>query len=289
MARTGLNFIFIAILLLSGCSSSTSPTYLKENIAQTIQDICKNEYKLNVKARLVGSTIWVYLPVEEIFGENKKKKKPQKSIEKFQIEANGSRFHEEAFQVEYIIKAVPEKEKIQQFDYNEATAEKINNTWKVLRRVLFSMDSKDKNAPKFCYLVVGDIKNGYDLEQVFFEPDLKKVSYGFISFDEFQHRAIQNTNMSKEIIGDKEGAHLAYKDLSMGDFLAMQIQNRINLKFGKPEVGKNANIDKEVLKIIVYTLKLYNFKDFSFVDLYNLLTNKKSLLNKRAILSKSST
>jgi len=289
LVKAGLNFIFIALLLLSGCSSSTSPTYLNENIAQTIQNICKNEYKVAVQTRLIGSTIWVYLPVEEIFGENKKKKKPQKSIERFQVEANGSRFHEETFQIEYIVKAIPEKEKIQQFDYNEAAAEKINNVWKVLRRVLFSMDSKDKSAPKFCYLVVGDIKNGYDLEQVFFEPDLKKVSYGFISFDEFQHRAIQNTNMSKEIIGDTQGAHLSYKDLTMGDFLAMQIKNRINLKFGKPEVGKNVDIDKEILKIIVYTLKLYNFQDFSFVDLYNLLTNQKSLLNKAAILSKSTT
>ena len=66
-ARVALNsLILISLLLFSGCSSETRPTYSKENLAQSIQDICKKEYNLEIKARLVGDTLWVYLSVEEL-------------------------------------------------------------------------------------------------------------------------------------------------------------------------------------------------------------------------------
>jgi len=45
------------------------------------------------------------------------------------------------------------------------------------------------------------------------------------------------------------------------EFIADQIQNRIKLKFQKPEVPANADIDKEVLKIVNYTLAAYQFKN----------------------------
>jgi hypothetical protein len=43
----------------------------------------------------------------------------------------------------------------------------------------------------------------------------------------------------------------------------------------KPEVEKNADIDKEVTKIVAYTVKTYDFKNFSYVELNNLLTKNK--------------
>jgi hypothetical protein len=70
----------------------------------------------------------------------------------------------------------------------------------------------------------------------------------------------------------------------MEDFIAAQIRHRIKLKFQKPEVsGDYVDIDKEIIKIAVYTIKTYNFKDLSVVELNNLFTNNKLELNRQAI------
>ena len=67
----------------------------------------------------------------------------------------------------------------------------------------------------------------------------------------------------------------------------MQVMHRINLKFGKPEVDKNADVDKEIAKIITYVLKTYGLKDFTAVELNNLITQNKIILNRKAILTRT--
>lgn len=272
--------ICIIVFLTSGCTSSTTPTYLREDISEAIQDICKNEYNIGVKVRLVGQTLWIYLPLEDIFV---KSDKPEKYLERFAIEHNEDEFKSGLLKLEYLIKVIPEQEKYQELKYNKPAVEKINNVWKALRRVLFSMEPLKKGGVQFFYLVTADIKNGFEIKEIFYYPDLKKVSYEFISWNEYQHRTIQDTEILPEIIGDKEGLHLNYKDITLEEFIIGQIQHRIKLKFQKPEVEKNANIDKEILKIVVYTLKTYGFKDFSAVELNNLLTQNKIILNQAAV------
>lgn len=279
--RTGLPLsLYILSCLILGCSSSTKPTYSKENIVNSIQDICKNEYRLDVKAKISGQTLWAYLPLEDIF---EKSDKPEKYLERFDVEQDKSEFTESSLKVEYLIRPVPEKEKFQEYKYNKDVLEKINNAWKVLRRVLFSMQNPKEGGLQFFCLVTADIKNGFEIKEVIYNLDLKKVSYGFISWSEYQHRNVQDMGMSPEIIGDKEGLHLNYKDITWQEFITGQIQQRIRLKFQKPEVAKNADIDKEVLKAAIYTLKIYDFKDFSSLEMENLLTNNKALLNQAAV------
>ena len=274
-----LNILFV--LLICGCTSSTSPSYLKETLTQKIQDICKEEYQLNVTATIVGSTLWVYFPVEDLL---EKTDKPEKYVEKFSIEANNVQIKERMLTLDYSIKPVPEKEKFENFRYNKKVAEQQNNIWKVIRRVLFSMGGPEKNAPKFLCIVTADIKNGFEIKQIFFLLDIKKVSYGFFSSEEYRHRIAEEIDSPPEIIGDKTGAHLKYKDITLGEFVTLQIQQRIKLKFQKPEVAEKADIDKEILKVVRYTLNTYGFKDFSEVELNNIVTNNKVILNKAAVL-----
>jgi hypothetical protein len=277
--RAALKIIVISFLI-GGCSSSTTPTYLKENIVQDIQDICRKEYKLEAKAKLVGQTLWIYLPLENIF---EKADKPEKYLERFKIEHNKEEFQEKLLRLEYLIKAVPEKEKFQEYKFTKAAAEQVNNIWKVLRRVIFSMERLKGEEPKFFYLVIADIKNGYEIKEIFYYLDIKKVSYGFISIGEYQHRTIQDSNISPDSIGDKEGNYLKYKDITLEDFIAKQIDHRIKLKFQKPEVDTNVDIDKEIIKIVVHTIKTYELRDFTGVELNNLLNNNKIILNQAAV------
>ncbi|MFA5144633.1 MAG: hypothetical protein WC723_01300 [Candidatus Omnitrophota bacterium] len=271
----------VILFLFSGCSLSTAPTYIKEGLDKAIQDICKKEYSMDVKVTLSGSTLWVYLPVEDMLA---KSDKPEKYLEKFIIDDNKVDFKEGLLKLDYMIKSIPENEKTQEYKYNKAVLDKINNVWKALRRVLFSMErSKEGNEPKFLCLVTADIKNGFETKEISYYQDLKKVSYEFISWTEYQHRVIEQSEVSSTIMGDMEGKHMDYKDISMEEFIAFQIKHRIKLKFQKPEVGKDIDIDKEILKIAAYTIRTYDIKNFTGLELNNLVTNNRIVLNRAAL------
>lgn len=276
-----LNLLF-PLLFFYGCSSSTTPTYLKKDIESSIQNICRDEYQIDVRARLAGRTLWIYVPFEEIIT---KPEKPSKYTERFLVEQNAARYLEGAMEFQYLIKPVPEKEKIQESAYDKKVSEKINNVWKVLRRVLFSLDKADTQGPQIICMITADIKKGYYVRDMFCLQDLKRVSYSYISWGEFQHRTIQDIEMAFQIIGDKEGAKLDYRDIPFPEFLTSQIRHRIQLKFQKPEVEKGADTDKEVIKVISNTLNIYNFRDFKFVELLNLLEQNRIILNRKAALA----
>ena len=282
LARVAFKLIPL-VLFLSACTSSTTPTFLKEDISKAIKDICKKEYQLDITANLVGRTFWVYLPLENIIA---KSAKPEKYIERFLVEDKKNQLDERVLRVNYLIKPVPETEKQQDMSLDKSVNTKIFNVLQVIRRVLFSMDNREpKNSPLFFCIVTADIANGFELRQTFHCLDLKKLSYGFISQTEYQHRIVQDTGVSAQIIGDKEGRHLIYKDINLEEFLADQIQGRIRMKFQKPEVGKNVDIDREVLRIVSLTLNTYAFKDFTIVEMTNLATGTKVILNQPAVFA----
>ena len=274
--------LLIFLCLVFGCSSSTEPTYTKENIVDSIQDICRKEHNIEVEARLVGRTLWVYLPLENLFSVSEK---PEKFTQKFVIEQNQGQFSEGTLKVGYLIKPIPTKEELNNFGYDKAASDKFYKVLRVLRRIVFSTKHSDENAPRFFVLVMADIKNGIMIQQVFYYLDLKKVSYNFISAEEFSHRSLQDSEKSPQIIGDRQGLSLDYRDITMEEFIIKQIQRRIDLKFQKPEVNQSADVDKEILKIVSNTLKIYEFKDFNAAQLYNQLTEDKTFLKKAEVLA----
>jgi hypothetical protein len=281
--KAALCSLIITLFLSSfGCSSSTKPTFQKENIEQAITDICRKEYNIKVKVTLLGSTLWIYFPTEDIV---ERTDKPEKSTSIFlteltQIEPLGNNF-----KIDYLIKAIPPKEETQEYKSNKKVGEKINKIWSVLRRVVFSTDRVNQKEPQFYCVVSADIKNGFEIEELAYYLDLKKFSYGLMSVTEYQHRSIQEIKINQAIIGDEEGTHLILKDITMDDFIAAQIKYRMKLRFQKPEATKNMDIDKEVLKIAVYTIKAYNYRNFEELEINNLFIKNKVILNKTAVLS----
>jgi len=286
LIKSGLLFSLPFCLNLLGClPEPLSYTYNLQDIPEAIQDICLKEYNFKVVVRLLEDTLWIYLPTEDLFSTLEKKEKPTKYIERFEIEENKGTFQNKRIKIEYLIKPIPEEEKYQEYKYNKAVLEKINNVLTVLRRVIFSLDKKSQSEPKFYYLVVADIKNGFEIREIIYYLDLKKVSYSFISLDEFQHRSPHEVSFNPGIIGDSEGLYLNYQNITLEEFISQQILYRIKLKFSKPEVTKDVDIDEEIKKIVAYTLKIYNFKDFQEIELHNLFTNYKVILNQQAILT----
>lgn len=283
LAKIGLKLLPF-IFFLSACSSSVAPSFLKEDVPTAVKDICKKEYQLDLVTKLVDQTLWVYMPLENIVT---KSEKPEKYIERFLIEDNKNLLSEGILRVSYAIKPIEEKEAKQEMSLDKKVNEKIFNILQVIRRVLFSTDNSKTNSPLFFCIVTADIKNGFQIKQIFHISDLKKLSYGFISQTEYQHRIVQDTEVSALIIGDSQGTHLNYQNITLEDFVVNQIKNRIKIKFQKPEVEKNADIDKEIFKIISYTMKTYNFRNFTLLEMTNLLNTKKVIFNRAAILGGS--
>jgi hypothetical protein len=57
----------LAVSLCAGCSPSKwGPTYPKEKIKESIIKICKTEYNIDVKVRVVGKTVAIYIPLEDL-------------------------------------------------------------------------------------------------------------------------------------------------------------------------------------------------------------------------------
>jgi len=281
-AKLGLN-IFVLIFACLGCSTSFVPTYSKSEVEKAIPRILSSEYKEDAVVKLAGSTLWIYIPVEDMF---EKAEKPEKNLEKFIIEKNSVKFRGDQLRCAYRIKTIPERQTSQEYAFSKKAREKMSNAIQVLRRVILSMNRRERNEMKFFILDAADIKNGMELTETIYAQDLIKVSYGLISLDEYQHRVSINYGMNFSVIGDKTGRHIEYKDITLKEFIARQIIHRIALKFQKPEVEQSADVDKEIARIISETLKIYRVRNVPRAMLDNLFTKSKFELTHSQIYNK---
>jgi len=232
--------------------------------------VALKDYRLELSARLVGSTLWLYMPVTDLFI---KAPEPVKYPEKFKILTNNGEFTENSFVGTYHITPITPKDKSQDYKINKDISDKIGTIWKLIRRVLFNIDPSQRDDIKFVIMVAGDVKNGFEVKQTFYYKDLKKVSYGLINIWEFQHRVIQDSGLSPLVIGDKTGRHLEYYDLTLQEFVRQQIEYRVSLKFQKPEVEQNVDINEEVGKIVAATMQMYELTHIDKIQFQNMETN----------------
>ncbi len=59
--------LFLIGLFVSFICSGCAPSYPKEKLAETLINVCKKEYNVEVQAKLVGKTIVVFIPLDELF------------------------------------------------------------------------------------------------------------------------------------------------------------------------------------------------------------------------------
>lgn len=64
MRNFAAGFFILALLLFSaGCG----PTYPKEKLAESVIKICRDEYKADIKASVIGKTLAIYIPLPALF------------------------------------------------------------------------------------------------------------------------------------------------------------------------------------------------------------------------------
>jgi len=225
----------------------------------------------------------VYVPLEYSIVEESEK--PQEYKRLFEIKAVESDYQYGGMKISYDIREIPEKKEFQTRKFNAKAFERMNRILRSIRRVFFSL-KREADEPKFFVIVVADTRIGIELIDTTYVDDLKKASYEIISWTEYRHRTVEDIKFSPEAVGDLEGRHLQPYNVDFADFIIKQIKQRINYKFGQPEVKKGADIDKEILKTVKNVLEIYNFKDFLLVDLDNLATSNKTSLSRAAVLEK---
>lgn len=284
--KTVLRLFFLAAFI-AGCSPSIIPNHPEEYVEKSIQDTAQKQCQLYCRAKITGQTLWVYLPVEDLFVPSQN---PEKSLERFAVDYSKADYHKEGaregtLSLEYLVRPVPEKKTPNPpYQYNKAVSKKISDVSRVALQVLHDSGYSRSEKIQFFCLVVADIKNGFEIKEMMYYPDLKKLYYFIMDSYEYQHRVIQDSNVAPpQIIGDKEGRHLAWEEITMRDFVLKQIEQRIRLKFRKPEVERESDIDREIVKTAIHTIKAYNFKDFTRLELDNLFSNKKVILTQQDV------
>ncbi|MBU3959049.1 MAG: hypothetical protein KKE91_04240 [Candidatus Omnitrophica bacterium] len=268
-------FSIIISLSLSACSCPIEPTYKEEDIPSAVKQICKDEYNLEVINKRTPTTLWIYIPLSKILDKD------------YGIVEN----------------------KI----FDQELTDKLRKILNAVSRVLISSD----HTPEFFVLLSSDITMGLDYTIAGCVEDIKKSYAGVIPWTEANRRYVVKLNLSPEAIGDETGKHLPLYDIRMGDFLAEQIAQRIGERFqeeglkqyfkieksqgafynnsfifeysmeylSQPEI--KINIFQEILDIVTYCIKTYEFKDFSGLEIADLITEDRLILNQAEVLAGS--
>ena len=276
------SWLIVLIFSLWGCNLLPSkPTYTSENIAESVVKIAQEEYRIHLVSKLIGQTLWIYLPLEEdLFVDSDK---PQESISRFDFKHAEGILKEKTLNFVYDIREIPETKENQNKKFNPEAGKKISMVLRCVRRVVFSL-KRQANGPRFFTLVTADTKNGFELTDTTYIDDLKKVLFEMISWTEYQYRTVEDIKLAPEAIGDLEGEHLEFYDVNFERFLIDQIKQRLRIKFNRssdlPKAG-GVDIEKEVFKSIRAVFEIYNFSDFLTLDMYNLASEKRFLLAKQ--------
>jgi len=256
---------------LSGCQNKIEPTYKEEDIPYLVKKICKDEYGLDVTTKRAPTTLWIYAPLTKILDKD------------------------------YGIK----EGKI----FDEEINDKLRNILTAIGRVLVSSD----NSPEFFAFLASDINLGLDYTIIGSALDIKKSYAGFIPWPEANRRYVIKLEVAPKAIQDTTGTHFQAYDIKLADFLAEQIAQRITVQFREEERKKYFKVDKaegkfgnntfifeysieqislppkeidireEILNTIAYCIKTYEFKDFTTVELKDLLTQDRLILSQAAI------
>lgn len=274
LIKSALLFVSLSSLLISGCSYPAEPTYKEKDIPNIIKKICKEEYGLDVTTQRTANTLWIYAPVDQIL--HKDYGKDQSKI------------------------------------FDDKMVDKLRNILITIGRVLISSD----NTPQFFALLVSDINLGIDYTISGDILDIKKSYAAFIPEEESNRRYVVRFSPSPEAIGDKTGFHFIPYDITIGEFLKEQISQRIAARFQNEELKSYFKVEKsegefkdgifsfeysieeiakpktkikmrnEILNIIAYCLKTYEFSDFSGISIKDLRTDEKINFTKAEILSR---
>ncbi|HLF19084.1 MAG TPA: hypothetical protein VI749_09405 [Candidatus Omnitrophota bacterium] len=265
--------ILCALFVVSCAPSPQNVSFSQAN--QTFLKYCQ-EYKYDCVLREAGNTLWIYLPLEqELVGIKASMEGPSSSNESnasFTVKYLESEFRERTFTIEYDIEKTFSYSK--QFGYESAYTEKFQEIQNALLSIIKQsyFDVPKAEAPEFIYFVIADTKNGIETENLLYLDDFKRAMSTPPSFtqEEYAKRYISQLRGHQNIIADKTGAHLKVAPVTLGEFLAKQMVNRINFKYQRSMFPPSEDTKNEILEQVKETLNAYSFDGYENVVLKDL-------------------
>ena len=263
---TKLIFV-LSCLCLCGCFS-IKPTYTKEKIAESIIQLCKEEYNVEPKVELLGETVWIYLGLPRLITKDAQfDREVLESMNKVMMASSrvllsmkprpqfmavvASDIQE--FGIDYtIITWIPDIVKFQlelisRDEFSRRNIIKIKKNPNALNDTQgLHIEKKEIHMPDFLAEQIAQrIQTKFSLD-----PDFK---------DYFQVEKI-------EVVFEKETFKI-----------------RADIKTKESPQPQPKDILKEMLKIAAYVIKEYEFKDFLLLEVENAGTGEKLLLSRSRI------
>lgn len=263
----------LLLLTLPACALKDT-VYTPDEAQKQFAKIVGEEFSYDVVLKSAGKTLRIYLPVShDIFEYKPVEGASKESQKKFSVEYVRGDFKDADFTFEYdTIPATKIKQSNIATVYSDAFQEENRNLTNAVSQIYFNTP----DAPDFIVLVIADIKKGIEAQSTFYLADLKQYFSSALPPEEYTLRVLTETRAAKEIVNDKQGSHLDYKEVLWPDFLAQQAVNRITFKYEKSDFPPGNDTENEILKIIAQTFHTYGFTDFAGVHLHDLRNNKQN-------------
>ena len=124
--------------------------------------------------------------------------------------------------------------------FDEEIGEKLRNILTTVGRVLISAD----NTPEFFALLASDVNLGLDYSIIGNVLDIKKSYAGFLPWTESNRRYVIRFTLASDATNDQSGKHMKIYDVTLSDFLAEQIAQRIGAHFQGEELRKYFKVER---------------------------------------------
>jgi hypothetical protein len=298
-------YYLLMLVFVCGCFPQAAPpvTDLKEAHEKFIK-ITEEDTGIRPRLTEKGKTLWIYLPgTDPIIGlkaSGQKARSSNRASEYFSLKYLDAYFRDNIFHIEYDIAQDTKYDK--NFGYastytdgyqkkQRAILYNIQRAYgdleKVPGDVTYKNDLKDAShkelvsayvktakAPVFFVFVIADIQRGIEAETIVYHPDIQKILSPVVPMpaEESSRRYLVDIRGDNAIINDAKGKHLDYQDLTLAEFLAEQIVNRVNFRYTRSSFPPSGLPADTILSEAVKTLDLYKFTDYSGVRLHNLAT-----------------
>jgi hypothetical protein len=268
----------ILLTVVCGCAALTAGCAPKETALLSLSqahekflEICREELGLEPVTRMFPNTFWIYLPVEELFDFKASPKLPPgfaDTPKNFSVEFLEGEFQGGSFVIEYDIVRATKAPKDHGYTttYAESYNKIQNNILSALARAFFDAET----APEFIVLTVADVKRGIETRSIFYLGDFRRYMSQTMPYDEYAKRHLSDTRGDPKIVGDHQGKHMEFKEITWPEFLTQQIVNRVRFKYQRSDFAPTGTIEDEILKSVDEAVEAYDFTNFEGMKLINL-------------------
>jgi len=260
------------VVCLAGCYKVTPPVTTLSEANQKLVQLFEEELKQNAVITPLTNTLYIYVPIEfDIFvyqaarsaSVNERQASFKKTVSFLDVQ-----YLDQQFMIEYdiqVLKSYPQS-KGYASSYTEQFTRLHNNILTSISRSYGDLLKDSAEAPKdFIVLILADIRNGIGIRNTFSYQDLKLGVGQAIGQDEYAQRYMTEMFGDLRMKNDKWGQSIDYKDLAWPEFVAKEIQYRINYNYGRT-VYPLDKPDEDVLKeLALEAISAYDFKDYKTI------------------------